>query len=360
VDSSDRSTDQSTNRSFNQGEDYGSGKSAERLSPLATPTATREVLERHGLYTKYALGQNFLVNDDIIKKIIELGDVQPSDHVLEVGPGIGTLTAALLKCAGHVTSIEMDYDLPAVLTDTLDQWEDRFTLLRMNALDVTVNDIEQLDDAPIGEIGTEAMPNKLVSNLPYAVAATVTLDYLQKFDSIDSATIMVQREVAERMMAKPGTKTYGAYTVKLSMYAKPVGHFPVSAGNFFPPPRVESTVIRLDRQIRGGGTQKPQNGIDAFLIRTFGRIPGEEDAVGDVRAVADRLTEIGCDGVQHLFGRREVVLVGGGALPKLHRGFQNREENECDHRKNRERSDQFHHRHAGALRASREAEMVRC
>ena len=249
MDSSDRSTDQSTNRSFNQGEDYGSGKSAERLSPLATPTATREVLERHGLYTKYALGQNFLVNDDIIKKIIELGDVQPSDHVLEVGPGIGTLTAALLKCAGHVTSIEMDYDLPAVLTDTLDQWEDRFTLLRMNALDVTVNDIEQLDDAPIGEIGTEAMPNKLVSNLPYAVAATVPLDYLQKFDSIDSATIMVQREVAERMMAKPGTKTYGAYTVKLSMYAKPVGHFPVSSGNFFPPPRVESTVIRLDRQI---------------------------------------------------------------------------------------------------------------
>ena len=86
----------------------------------------------------YGIGfTTLLLNRNIIKKIIELGDVQPSDHVLEVGPGIGTLTAALLKCAGHVTSIEMDYDLPAVLTDTLDQWEDRFTLLRMNALERT-------------------------------------------------------------------------------------------------------------------------------------------------------------------------------------------------------------------------------
>ncbi|MBO4352752.1 MAG: 16S rRNA (adenine(1518)-N(6)/adenine(1519)-N(6))-dimethyltransferase RsmA, partial [Eggerthellaceae bacterium] len=184
-----------------------SDRSTDRLSPYATPSATREVLERHGLYTKYALGQNFLVNDDIIKKIVELGDVQPSDHVLEVGPGIGTLTAALLKCAGHVTAIEMDYDLPGVLADTLEPWAERFTLLRMNALDATMNDLEQIEDAPIGEISSESLPNKLVSNLPYAVAATVTLDYLQKFDSIDSATVMVQREVAERMMAKPGTKT---------------------------------------------------------------------------------------------------------------------------------------------------------
>ena len=207
------------------------------------------MLERHGLYTKYALGQNFLVNDDIVRKILELADVCPEDHVLEVGPGIGTLTAALLKHAGHVTSIEMDYDLPTVLADTLEPWWNRFTLLTMDALDVTVNDLEQIDDAPIGEEAAESLPNKLVSNLPYAVAATVALDYLQEFDSLDSATIMVQREVAERMMAKPGTKAYGAYTVKLSMYARAAGHFPVSAGNFFPPPRVESAVIRLDRQI---------------------------------------------------------------------------------------------------------------
>ena len=244
MDSSDRSTDRGTSQNTSQDADQG----ADRLSPYATPSATREVLERHGLYTKYALGQNFLVNDDIIKKIVELADLQPSDHVLEVGPGIGTLTAALLKRAGHVTSIEMDYDLPSVLADTLAPWLDNFTLLRMDALDVTVNDLEQMEDAPFGEFDREPLPNKLVSNLPYAVAATVALDYFENFDFLDSATIMVQREVAERMMAKPGSKTYGAYTVKLSMYAQPAGHFPVSSNNFFPPPRVESTVIRLDRQ----------------------------------------------------------------------------------------------------------------
>ena len=161
-----------------------SDRSIDRLSPYATPSATREVLERHGLYTKYALGQNFLVNDNIVKKIIELADIRPADHVLEVGPGIGTLTAALLQYAGHVTSIEMDYDLPRVLEDTLAPWYDKFTLLGMDALDLTVNDLEQMDDAPLGGSRAENLPNKLVSNLPYAVAATVTLDYLQKLDSL--------------------------------------------------------------------------------------------------------------------------------------------------------------------------------
>ena len=207
-----------------------------RLSPFSTPTATREVLERHGLYTKYGLGQNFLVNDDVIRKIIELADVQANDNVLEVGPGIGTLTAALLKCAGHVTAIEKDFDLPAVLEDTLAPWYDRFTLLSMDALEARQDDLSD-----------PCLPNKLVSNLPYAVAATVVLDYLQRFDFLESATVMVQKEVADRMMAEPGTKTYGAYTVKLALFAQPAGRFSVAPGNFFPPPHVESAVLRLNR-----------------------------------------------------------------------------------------------------------------
>ena len=209
----------------------------DRLSPLATPSATRAVLERHGLYTKYALGQNFLVNDDIVKKIVALADVGPSDRILEVGPGIGTLTAALLQHAAHVTAIEKDADLPAVLADTLAPWADKFTLVRKDALD-----LEERDFA-----AASALPNKLVSNLPYAVAATVVLDCFQKFPFLESATVMVQKEVADRMMAKPGTKAYGAYTVKLGLFAQPAGRFPVSPGNFFPPPHVESAVLRLDR-----------------------------------------------------------------------------------------------------------------
>lgn len=205
-----------------------------RLSPLATPTATREVLEAHGLATKKALGQNFLVNDAILGKIVDLAALSAEDDVLEVGPGIGTLTIALLKTAGRVVSVERDADLPAVLAQTCAPWADRFTLLNMDALDLSPSDL------PFA-------PNKLVSNLPYAVAATVVLDCFERFESVNSATVMVQAEVADRMAAKPGTKNYGAYTVKLHLYAQPVGRFSVSPGNFFPPPRVESSVIRLDR-----------------------------------------------------------------------------------------------------------------
>lgn len=210
---------------------------SERMSPYSTPSATREVLERHGLYTKYGLGQNFLVNDDVIRKIVELADVQDADCILEVGPGIGTLTAALLQRAAHVTSIEKDYDLPAVLADTLAPWQGQFTLVNADALDIGADDLDN------------PRPNKLVSNLPYAVAATVVLDYLQRLDFLESATVMVQKEVADRMMAKPGTKAYGAYTVKLSLVAQPAGRFAVAPGNFFPPPHVESAVLRLNRQI---------------------------------------------------------------------------------------------------------------
>ncbi len=206
---------------------------------MAGVSATREVLESHGLVTKHALGQNFLINDDILKKIVALAELDPSDRVLEVGPGIGTLTIALLKSAGRVTSIERDRDLPAVLAETLAGWEGRFSLVQKDALDFG------LDDLPDGEL----FPNKLVANLPYAVAATIVLDFLQRFDFLESATVMVQREVADRMTASPGTKTYGAYSVKLSLYAQANGRFSVSPGNFFPPPHVESAVLRLDRRV---------------------------------------------------------------------------------------------------------------
>ena len=103
-------------------------------------------------------------------------------------------------------------------------------------------------DLEIEDFNGEA-PNRFVANLPYAVAATLILDYFERFESIQSATVMVQKEVADRIMAKVGSKDYGAYTVKLGMYAKPVGRFAVGAGNFYPPPRVESAVVRLDRAV---------------------------------------------------------------------------------------------------------------
>ena len=218
------------------------GRLMGKLSYLASVSETRAVLEAHGLMTKKALGQHFLINDGVVEKICNLAELSPADNVLEVGPGIGTLTVALLQRAGKVASIEMDADLPAVLAETCAEWESRFTLIPGDALAV-----------PPAQV--PFAPNKLVSNLPYAVAATIILDFFERYEGLHSQTVMVQAEVADRMCAKVGTKNYGAYTVKLGLLAEYHGRFPVSEGNFFPPPRVKSAVIRMDRrpdQLEGG------------------------------------------------------------------------------------------------------------
>lgn len=221
-------------------------------SPLASPSATRAVLDRHGFSTKKSLGQNFLVNDDVIGKIVALAEVRPDDAVLEIGPGIGTLTWALLDRGATVAAIERDPALPAVLDDTLGEFAGRFTVIGGDAVEVLGRGLKAS-----GYAGSE--PTKLVSNLPYAVAATVVLDAFQKLPSLESTTVMVQREVAERMTARPGTKNYGAYTVKLSLWAEPTGSFAVGPNNFMPRPRVDSTVIRLDRREAAA----PRNVVEA-------------------------------------------------------------------------------------------------
>lgn len=207
---------------------------SEKLSYLASVGATRDVLEAHGLATKKALGQHFLINDGIVKHICDLAELAPEDDVLEIGPGIGTLTVALLQRAGRVVAIERDTDLPEVLAETTAEWASCFSLINRDALEV------QPADLPFA-------PHKLVSNLPYAVAATLVLDYFERFESLEQATVMVQAEVADRMTAKVGTRNYGAFTVKLALFAQPAGRFQVSPGNFFPPPRVNSSVLRLNR-----------------------------------------------------------------------------------------------------------------
>lgn len=206
-----------------------------KLSYLASVSNTRSVLEQYGLMTKKALGQHFLINDGIVQRICDLAELTSDDCVVEIGPGIGTLSVALLQRAGKLVAVERDTDLPQVLAQTCEPWQDTFTLISADALEVSPGDL------PFA-------PNKLVANLPYAVAATLVLDYFERFSSIESQTIMVQAEVADRMCAKIGTKNYGAYTVKLGLWARSVGRFSVSEGNFFPPPRVKSAVIRLDRK----------------------------------------------------------------------------------------------------------------
>ena len=214
-----------------------------QTSWLANQRATKETLERFGLATKYRLGQNFLVQDHVIEKIVQLAEVQPTDVVVEVGPGLGTLTVALLDNARAVCSLEADSELEQVLALTCKEpHPDSFALVMGDALAITPQKLAEayntLPTVAHDAVTSAPMPTKFVSNLPYQVAATLILKFFQELPSL---------EVADRISAKPSTKAYGAYTAKLSLFAQVTGRFEVGPGNFMPPPRVNSAVVRLDR-----------------------------------------------------------------------------------------------------------------
>ncbi len=229
-----------------------SESASHQTSWLANQRATKETLERFGLATKYRLGQNFLVQDHVIEKIVQLAEVQPTDVIVEVGPGLGTLTVALLDRARAVCSLEADSELEQVLAVTCKEpHPDSFVLVMGDALAITPQKLaEAYNTLPTvaHDAATSApMPSKFVSNLPYQVAATLILKFFQELPSLERAVVMVQAEVADRISAKPSTKAYGAYTAKLSLFAQVTGRFEVGPGNFMPPPRVNSAVVRLDR-----------------------------------------------------------------------------------------------------------------
>lgn len=195
------------------------------------------MLEAFGLATKHRLGQNFLIDNHVIERIMALADLSGSERVLEVGPGIGTLTLALLQEAAHVTSIEMDSELEQVLSAHAME-HDNFSFIMGDALAVPPTAIAE---ASGGE------PTMLVANLPYNVAATIILQFFQTMPSLERAVVMVQKEVADRIAAVAGTKAYGAYTVKLSLYGEVTGRFEVPPRCFMPAPHVDSAVVRIDR-----------------------------------------------------------------------------------------------------------------
>lgn len=249
------------------------------------------MLKDHGVELNHSLGQNFLINSSVVDKTIALAEVNRDDFVLEVGPGIGALTVPLLETGARVVSIEKDDRLYGLLRENTAFSGDSFTLIEGDALDKSLlknmsdlflnndtqtglflqkkpdlrkesfhNDLKNMSDLKVNkETASETVakrkqfPNKLVANLPYGIAATIVLHYLQNMSDLNEVTVMVQKEVAERMMAKVGTKNYGAYTVKLRLFAEPVDWFFVGRNNFLPAPRVDSAVIKLKKHDRLDG-----------------------------------------------------------------------------------------------------------
>ena len=230
-------------------------------SHLASVRKTRATLTRFGLVAKHRLGQNFLVSDAVVGKILGLAELVKDDVVLEVGPGIGTLTVALLARARKVIAVEADRALEPVLATTCAQDAERLTLLWGDALrlvpSAVVASTGSLPSSPSFS-GVAPMPNKLVSNLPYQLAATLILKLLQELPSVGRLVVMIQAEVAERICAGPGSRAYGAYTAKLALWGQVTGRFEVGRGSFLPPPHVDSAVMRIDR----APMADPKTGLD--------------------------------------------------------------------------------------------------
>ena len=196
---------------------------------------TKEIVDRYKFKFTKTLGQNFLVDDKVIEDLVNGAEITSQDFVIEIGPGVGTLTREILKKAKRVTAIEIDRDLIPILVEELKDF-DNFQLMHKDALKIDYNEI----------IGEETKV-KLVANLPYYLTTPIIARLLNGKYDFESLTVMIQKEVADRIHAKPSTKEYGSLSLLVQYYCDTTVIRTVSPTCFLPRPKVESIVIRLDR-----------------------------------------------------------------------------------------------------------------
>ena len=205
---------------------------------LGDPKNTIEILKKYDFVFQKRFGQNFLIDTHVLDKIIRASDIQKSDFVLEIGPGIGTMTQYLADAAREVVAVEIDKSLIPILKDTLSSYSN---------VTVINEDVLKVDIRKIAEERNEGKPIKVVANLPYYITTPIIMGLFEKKVPIESITIMVQKEVADRMKAEPGTKDYGALSLAVQYYAEPYLVANVPPNCFIPRPNVGSAVIRLTR-----------------------------------------------------------------------------------------------------------------
>lgn len=201
---------------------------------LASPSRIRQILAENDLRPSKRFGQNYLTDFNIVKKSIEAAGINKQDRVIEIGPGLGGLTEGLLEKAATVCAVELDRALHPVLTDLFKDNEN-LTLIQADALKLDVSSLE-------------CEPNKLVANLPYNIAAPLLVTYLHNFSGIKVYVVMIQKEVAGRLLAKPSTPEYGALSIKIQLLADLKLVSNVANNAFIPRPKVDSALVRLDRK----------------------------------------------------------------------------------------------------------------
>lgn len=219
---------------------------------LGNPQNTIEILKKHRLSFKKRYGQNFLIDPHVLDKIVAAAEIMKEDMVLEIGPGIGTLTQYLAKAARKVVAVEIDASLIPVLADTLQEYPN---------VKVIHQDVLKLDLKELVEKENEGRPVKVVANLPYYITTPIIMGLFEKEVPMESMTVMVQKEVADRMKTGPGSKEYGALSLAVQYYAKPYLAANVPPNCFMPRPNVGSAVIRLTRH-----TEPPVQVEDETLL----------------------------------------------------------------------------------------------
>lgn len=230
------------------------------MASLGTPGNTIETLKRHQFNIQKKYGQNFLIDTHILEKIITAAGVTKQDCVLEIGPGIGTMTQYLAENAGEVIAVEIDKALIPILEDTLSQY---------NNVTVINQDILKVDINRIAEEKNGGRPIKVVANLPYYITTPIIMGLFESHVPLSSITIMVQKEVADRMQVGPGTKNYGALSLAVQYYAKPEVVMQVAPSCFIPKPNVGSAVIRLTRYEEPPVEVKDESAMFALIRASF-------------------------------------------------------------------------------------------
>lgn len=198
---------------------------------------TQSIMKKYGITANKNLGQNFLINEDALKKIVECSDISKEDLIIEIGPGLGTLTEKLVELARLVVVIELDKKMVEVLTDRFKNC-DNIIILNEDVLKVNLKELI-LEHKKNGKA-------KIVANLPYYITTPIIMTLLEQRLELESITVLIQKEVAQRLTSKPGDKLCGAITASVNYYSKPNEIFLVDSQSFLPSPKVDSEVIRLD------------------------------------------------------------------------------------------------------------------
>lgn len=206
------------------------------MATLGNPQNTIAVLNKHNFTFQKKFGQNFLIDTHVLEKIIRSAEITKDDMVLEIGPGIGTMTQYLCESAREVIAVEIDRTLIPILEDTLSEYEN---------VTVINEDVLKVDIRKIVMERNQGKPVKVVANLPYYITTPIIMGLFEAHVPLDSITVMVQKEVADRMQAKPSTKDYGALSLAVQYYAKPYIVANVPPNCFMPRPNVGSAVIQL-------------------------------------------------------------------------------------------------------------------